>query len=826
MPFDTIILSPQAMIPLENALAHLALCVYVILQRWLNDTIGRLFVAYLFLTALWNINLAAMVNNLPAWLGGFGWPFLVPYGLIVLGGVYWTFTRAFLQRSWISPWGWTFGVVGLGLAAIFHVGGLNVSPSVVGWSGGRINTQTVRLVLGGLWWGIFMAMAIILAEIQQLQTSSPAHKNRIYYLLIATTLLTAGYGLHLLPLESLKTPALILTFLGDALLAYTLVIDDLIDLGTVVRRAVSALVVALITITVYAVGIYLVQIFLGDLVGTVLPSRFLNRTVIVAVAAAILLTIFYTPIRQISQRLADRFLLGKDYDYQAVIHHYSQAISNILYLRELADIALTHIGRVLGVNHGALLILDTESRRQLHLRILPVLGNNELPTSISLSKGTPITRRLVEQRQPLAQYTIDISRQFASVPRDEYQALKALNFEWFIPILKKKQLIGVFALGPKRSGQSYSVQDLRLLDTLTDQTALALQNAALFDRLRRNLAETTHMKNLMDNVFDSIDNGVITMDVIGKITLFNRAAESILGVPSERCIGQHYAKALPPLVDTILPSLIHRVVNQKSHYSNYEIIPELPERGQVNLSLHVTPLKDARHQTKGVAIVVEDLTETKRLRAVQDMFRRYVSPAVVDRLPLDPDDLRLGGHRQEVTLLFADIRDFTTFSEKLAPEVLVDVLNQYLSTAAASILMYEGTLDKFMGDAVMGIFNAPLKQEDHVLRAVRAAATMQRAVADYHHNVGEERGLRFGVGIHVGEVVVGNVGMPDRMDYTVVGDVVNVAKRIQENTPGGKVLLSEEAYEVVKHKVEARFYAEMQMKGREKPVRAYELQWV
>jgi adenylate cyclase len=137
--------------------------------------------------------------------------------------------------------------------------------------------------------------------------------------------------------------------------------------------------------------------------------------------------------------------------------------------------------------------------------------------------------------------------------------------------------------------------------------------------------------------------------------------------------------------------------------------------------------------------------------------------------------------------------------------------------------MYEGTLDKFMGDAVMGIFNAPLAQEDHTLRAVRAALAMQKAIADYHKNIGQERGLAFGVGIHVGEAVVGNVGMSDRMDYTAIGDTVNLAKRIQENTPGNKILISDDVYRIVNGTVKAKFFKEMQVKGRAQPVKTYEL---
>jgi adenylate cyclase len=281
---------------------------------------------------------------------------------------------------------------------------------------------------------------------------------------------------------------------------------------------------------------------------------------------------------------------------------------------------------------------------------------------------------------------------------------------------------------------------------------------------------------------------------------------------------------LPSLANTVVPHLVANVLGRENHYADYEIVSVLPGRGRVNLNMSLAPLKDAQDQTQGMTMVVDDLTETKRLQAVQDMFRRYVSPAVVDRLPADPSELRLGGHRQEATILFADIRGFTRISEMLESEKLVDMLNEYLSMAASSILMYEGTLDKFMGDAVMGIFNAPLEQEDHVLRAVRAAVAMQRMIADYHRDAGREQRLSFGVGLHTGEVVVGNVGMSARMDYTAIGDTVNLAKRIQENTPGGKVLISQAVYQAVRDSVKATLYKEMKVKGREQSVVTYELQ--
>ena len=384
-------------------------------------------------------------------------------------------------------------------------------------------------------------------------------------------------------------------------------------------------------------------------------------------------------------------------------------------------------------------------------------------------------------------------------------------------------MIGVFALGPKISRQRYSTQDLRLLQTLADQTALALENASLVDRLQRHLEETTRMKNLMDSVFDSMQTGVMTIDKQGKITHFNKSAAAILNLSTRNTIGTPYQKLVPNLANTIFSNLMKNVMDRDERYTNYEIISELPERGRVNLTVNMAPLKDAQNQTKGVTVVLEDMTETKRLKAVQDMFRRYVSPAVVDRLPANPSELELGGHRQEITILFADIRGFTKFSEHMDPEKLVDTLNEYLSMAASSILMYEGTLDKFVGDAVMGIFNAPLDQTDHVMRAVRAAMAMQRAINDYHAKIGQDRLLSFGIGLHVGEAVVGNVGMSDRMDYTAIGDTVNLAKRIQENTPANKILISEPVYRAVNGAVKAVFFKEMKVKNREQPVKTYEI---
>ncbi|MCP4517691.1 MAG: adenylate/guanylate cyclase domain-containing protein, partial [Delftia sp.] len=196
-------------------------------------------------------------------------------------------------------------------------------------------------------------------------------------------------------------------------------------------------------------------------------------------------------------------------------------------------------------------------------------------------------------------------------------------------------------------------------------------------------------------------------------------------------------------------------------------------------------------------------------------------PTIVKRLVEGEQDISLGGKRQQVSVLFADIRGFTAFSESLAPERLIEVLNQYLALAVDAVLAQDGTLDKFMGDAVMALFNAPLPCPDHTWRAVRAALAMQEAIARYNVEGTDHAPLSFGVGIHVGQAVVGNVGTVQQMNYTAIGDAVNLAKRLQEHASGGQIILSQAAYEALKKDVIVQDLGLLAVKGRAATEHAY-----
>jgi adenylate cyclase len=213
-------------------------------------------------------------------------------------------------------------------------------------------------------------------------------------------------------------------------------------------------------------------------------------------------------------------------------------------------------------------------------------------------------------------------------------------------------------------------------------------------------------------------------------------------------------------------------------------------------------------------------------RAQQDIrstFERFVPPHVVERLLTDPARASLGGQRQEVTILFADLRGYTSLAESLSPEQLVEVLNGHLTAAAQAILAQEGTISQYAGDLVMAIFNAPLPQADHALRALRAASALREAQVAYHAELSADLRMEFGVGIATGDALVGNIGARELLHYTAVGDTVNLAQRLEEMAGGGEILLTESCFRAVEADVQVAARGVTAVRGRSEPVSIYSL---
>jgi len=222
-------------------------------------------------------------------------------------------------------------------------------------------------------------------------------------------------------------------------------------------------------------------------------------------------------------------------------------------------------------------------------------------------------------------------------------------------------------------------------------------------------------------------------------------------------------------------------------------------------------------------IVYRIMTEEKDKRRIRDMFSTYVSRRVVDQIINNPPEL--GGQNKDLTVLFSDIRGFTTLSETMSPQALVNHLNEYLTAMTGIILEYEGTLDKYVGDEIMCFWGAPLPQEDHAMLACQSALRQMEVLRQLNESWPPERKLNIGIGINSGIMLVGNMGSLQRMDYTLTGDNVNLGARLEGTNKSyfTNIIMSEYTYGLVRDKVIARELDNIRVKGKNQPVLIYEL---
>ncbi|MCC6299253.1 MAG: GAF domain-containing protein [Anaerolineales bacterium] len=502
------------------------------------------------------------------------------------------------------------------------------------------------------------------------------------------------------------------------------------------------------------------------------------------------------------------------YSHLQALAGIGQIVNSTLEIDDVLQIVMDTIVRLTEAERGFLMLRD--ERGEMGIRIARNWERESInENEFAISKT--IVQRVIQGNEAVLTTNALEDQRFSG-----QESIIAFNLRSIlcVPLMVKTELIGVIYTDNRIRTGIFSESDRDLLIAFANQAAVAIENARLFSSLKRTLAEVTELKNLMDDVFASIVSGVITADVQDQVTLCNRAAASILGHASAEIVGRKINEVVPTFADDILPHLESVRKNDKP-IVGLELSQTLAQGGNIDWRLNLSPLKDAGQKTQGVAIVLDDLTERKKLEAQRGLLQRMVSPAVLDQI--DPNSLQVGGKKVFITVLFADVRGFTSYSEKHSPEELVAVLNQYLAAAAEAVLAQEGTVDKFLGDAVMAWYNAPILQPDHTLRAVKSALAIREAIAELHAKLPPEAHLDFGVGIHYGEAVLGWIGTEKRLEFTSLGDSVNTAKRIQENCAKNQILISKEAYERVKDEVDAKPFAPLTVKGKTHPLDVYEV---
>ena len=383
-----------------------------------------------------------------------------------------------------------------------------------------------------------------------------------------------------------------------------------------------------------------------------------------------------------------------------------------------------------------------------------------------------------------------------------------------MPIVNKAgDCIGVTEVLNKRGGR-FTAKDETRLAAFTAQITIALENAKLFE-------DVLNEKNYNEGILRSTTDGIVTLDADEKILTANDAALKLMKRERSELIG----KALDEVFtgqNTWVLNTLEKVKQSGRREIAVEMELHVGERDIASVNLAMNPLIDINEERIGSMIVVEDITSEKRIRST---MARYMSPEIADQLLAEGENV-LGGKDQPASILFSDIRSFTTMSEALGARDTVSMLNEYFERMVDVVLSHGGVLDKFIGDAVMALFGVPFNGEHDADDAVRVANTMWVVLRQLNR---ERRGqgkapIKIGVGIASGIVVVGNIGSTRRMEYTAIGDTVNLSSRLESATKyyGVGVLISESTKDELTSKTLLREIDRLRVKGKHEPVAIYE----
>jgi len=376
---------------------------------------------------------------------------------------------------------------------------------------------------------------------------------------------------------------------------------------------------------------------------------------------------------------------------------------------------------------------------------------------------------------------------------------------------------------------SFNRNDQEFMQAFNIQAGVALQNAKLFETVRQ-------QEQLQRDILRSLTNGVISTDKNGNIIAANESAKELLGFDEQDSLAgipvtdlvkvekKDFKGFSPCLEKALAPE------EEADREQEYEDLTLQPAKGseQHSINLSISTIVDANDSVtvSGALVVMDDISDEKRLKTTMS---RYMSEDLAEQL-IKSGDAKLGGKRIPASVLFSDIRSYTTITETLTAEEVVEMLNRYFDPMVDAVFRHKGTLDKYIGDAIMAVFGSPLPLDNHEWMAVQTAIEMRQRLAEFNaawvaENPEKYKPIRIGIGINSDEVISGNIGSSKRMEFTAIGDGVNLGSRLEGASKqyGTDIIISENTYQPCADRIWARELDYIKVKGKDQPVKIYEL---
>ncbi len=385
-----------------------------------------------------------------------------------------------------------------------------------------------------------------------------------------------------------------------------------------------------------------------------------------------------------------------------------------------------------------------------------------------------------------------------------------------MPIVNKNgERIGVTQVLNKRGG-AFTGKDEARLRAFTAQVGVSLENAKLFD-------DVLNMKYYNEGILRSTSNSMITLDPDRKVVTVNAAAVKLMKMPAEKMVDRPVADLLGPENDWLIRSVAN-VEQSGENEISVDASLKLHDGKTASVNSTVSRLIDINDEPLGMMIILEDISNEKRVRTT---MARYMNKEVADQL-LAAGEQELGGKVQHVSILFSDVRSFTTIAESLGARETVSMLNEYFEDMVDVILNNGGILDKYIGDAIMALFGAPFAGEHDADNAVKVSNDMLVAlrILNERRAAADKPPITVGIGVNTGEAIVGSIGSTKRMEYTVIGDSVNLASRLEGANKfyGTNILISDLTVKELKNEPpRLREIDLIRVKGKDQPVAVHEV---